>query len=267
MRSAPAPAAEAGYQLTRLANGVRIASIEMPHMKSVSVGFWAAIGGRHERPEQGGLAHFLEHLLFKGTERRSSKQITESVEGLGGYINAFTTEDHTCYYAKAGAQHFSKICDVLADMYQHSQLAPVEIERERDVIREEILMYRDNPGQHSQELLSEAMWPRHALGRPLTGTLETIARFQRPQIQEFHSQHYNGRTTIVTVAGPIPHAQAVAELTPLLEEIKPGRVPRFTRAGMADNDSGVRLFAQDTSKLTSPWAFTLLAGSTSAASR
>ena len=234
------------YRLTRLPNGVRIASIEMPHMKSVSVGFWAAIGGRHEAEPQSGLAHFLEHLLFKGTKRRSAKQITQAVEGLGGYVNAFTTEDHTCYYAKAGAQHFHQLCDVLGDMYQHSQLAPVEIERERDVIREEIMMYRDNPSQHSQELLTETMWPGHALGRPLTGTLETIASFSPAQIREFHQQHYNGKTTIVTVAGRIPHAEVVAELEPILNGLAPGRVPRFSRARIADGDARVSLFPQET---------------------
>ena len=138
------------YRLTTLPNGARIASVEMPYMKSVSVGFWAAIGGRHEPQAQSGIAHFLEHLLFKGTKRRSARELSEAVEGLGGYLNAFTTEDHTCYYAKAGAQHLPELCDVLADMYLCSRLAPTEIERERDVIREEILMYRDHPAQHAQ---------------------------------------------------------------------------------------------------------------------
>ncbi|HEX8312187.1 MAG TPA: pitrilysin family protein [Chthoniobacteraceae bacterium] len=242
----PSPNIEHPYRLTRLPNGVRIASVEMPYMKSVSVGFWAAIGGRHENSAECGLAHFLEHLLFKGTKRRTAKQITQAVEGLGGYVNAFTTEDHTCYYAKAGAQHFGTLCDVLADMYQHSELAPVEIERERDVIREEILMYRDNPSQHSQELLTETMWPRQALGRPLTGTLETIASFTRPAIRDFHRQHYNGRTTIVTVAGRIPHEQVVAELTPLLSGIPSGRTPRFSRAHFKDGEAQVALYHQET---------------------
>jgi predicted Zn-dependent peptidase len=240
------PAVDHPYRVTRLPNGVRIASVEMPHMRSVSIGFWAAIGGRHESEAESGLAHFLEHLLFKGTKRRTARQITESVEGLGGYVNAFTTEDHTCYYAKAGAQHFGTLCDVLADMYQHSQLAPMEIERERDVIREEILMYRDNPSQHSQELLTQTMWPQHALGRPLTGSLETIASFKRTQIRDFHHQHYNGRTTIVTVAGPITHEQLMAELAPRLCELPTGRTPRYTRARVSQKSASIALFPQET---------------------
>src|SRR5579872_1338842 len=168
------------YRLSRLPNGVRIASIEMPWMRSVSIGIWAGVGGRHETADQSGISHFMEHLLFKGTKRRTAKRITESVEGLGGYLNAFTTEDHTCYYAKACASHLPALCDVLCDMYLNSQFAPGEIEREREVIREEIRMYRDNPGQHVQELLSQTMWPGHPLGRPLTGTLESISSFKRP---------------------------------------------------------------------------------------
>jgi predicted Zn-dependent peptidase len=154
------------YRITRLPNGVRIATATMPHMKTVAAGLWAAVGGRHESARQSGRRHFLEHMLFKGTARRNAKQITEDVEGIGGYINAFTTEDHTCYYAKAGANHLKRLCEVLGDMYLDSAFPEQEIEREREVIREEILMYRDQPAQHAQELLSESMWPGHPLGAP-----------------------------------------------------------------------------------------------------
>ena len=234
------------YRLTTLPNGARIASVEMPHMKSVSVGFWAAIGGRHETPPQSGIAHFLEHLLFKGTKRRTSRELSEAVEGVGGYLNAFTTEDHTCYYAKASATHLPDLCDVLSDMYLQSQLAPAEIERERDVIREEILMYRDHPAQHAQELLTETMWPGHPLGRPLTGTLETIASFQRTQLLDFLRQNYNGRTTIVTVAGRATHERVLELLAPKLQRLRPGRRPRFSRAREDQGPMRVSLFTQET---------------------
>src|SRR5215813_13275373 len=101
------------YRLTRLPNGTRIATAEMPHMQSATVGLLAGIGGRYETREMGGISHFVEHLMFKGTKRRNARQLTEAVEGVGGYLNAFTTEDHTCYYAKAGARHFDRVCDVL----------------------------------------------------------------------------------------------------------------------------------------------------------
>jgi predicted Zn-dependent peptidase len=234
------------YRLTKLPNGARIASVEMPYMKSVSIGIWAAIGGRHESSQQTGIAHFIEHLLFKGTKKRSAKKITESVEGLGGYLNAFTTEDHTCYYAKAGAGHLGKLCDVLCDMYLESQFASAEIERERDVIREEILMYRDHPAQHAQELLTATMWPGHPLGRPLTGSVESIAGLDRKTLMEFQQRHYNGATTIVTVAGPVCHETVVEGLAPYLQRLPRGRTPRFLRSRSQDGPARVSLFTQET---------------------
>lgn len=234
------------YRLTKLPNGVRIASVEMPYMRSVSLGVWAGIGGRHESAEQSGMSHFMEHLLFKGTKRRTAKKITESVEGLGGYLNAFTTEDHTCYYAKAGATHLPELCDVLGDMYLDSQFSPVEIEREREVIREEILMYRDHPGQHAQELLTATMWPEHPLGRPLTGTVETIGRFKQKDFFGFRDRHYTGGTTIVTVAGPVYHERAVELLSPIFSRLPRGRAPRFLRTRPKDGPAQVSLFTQET---------------------
>jgi predicted Zn-dependent peptidase len=124
------------FRTTRLKNGARIATASMPYMKTVTVGLWAGVGGRHENAKQSGMAHFIEHLLFKGTAKRNARQITEAIEGLGGYINAFTSEDHTCYYAKAGAQHLPRVCEVLSDMYLDSEFPAPEIERERDVIHE-----------------------------------------------------------------------------------------------------------------------------------
>ena len=217
-------------RLTRLANGVRVASIEKPHMKTVSVGIWAAVGGRHEPEPLCGISHFLEHLMFKGTKRRTARKITEAVEGLGGYLNAFTTEDHTCYYAKAGAGHLPVLCDVLGDMVLHSQFLPAEIERERDVIREEILMVHDNPSQYVEELLSEALWPDHPLGRPLTGTIESIAGLTREKFFDYKASHYTGKTTLVTVAGAAAHERVLELIAPAMETLPAGRLPRFAKS-------------------------------------
>lgn len=217
------------YQLTTLPNGTRIASIEMPHMRSACVGIWVGVGGRYEPKTLSGMSHFTEHLLFKGTKERSAKKITESVEGLGGYLNAFTTEDHTCYYAKAAAQHLPVVCDVLSDMYLNSQFAPVEIERERDVIREEIAMVGDNPSQYVQEMLSEALWPDHPLGRSLTGTNEGISRFTREHFLDFTRRFYNGRTTIVAVAGCVTHDCVLEAFAPVMSALPKGRTPACRR--------------------------------------
>jgi predicted Zn-dependent peptidase len=237
------------YWTTILENGVRIATREMPEMKSVSVGIWIAVGGRHEPEELCGISHFLEHLLFKGTAKRSGRDITEEVEGLGGFVNAFTTEDHTCLYAKAASQHLPTLANVLSDMYVNSLFAEQEIERERDVIREEILMYKDQPGQFSQELLTEAMWPRHALGRPLTGSVESISRIQRAQLLEFVAENYNGLSTVITVAGRCTHDEVVRHFRNRLKKLPRGRAPVFQRWNEVKRDQRV-LVAKDETEQT-----------------
>lgn len=234
------------YRLSKLKNGVRIASIEMPHMRSVSVGIWAGIGARHEPSPKSGAAHFIEHLLFKGTKQRSPREIAEAVEGVGGYLNAFTSEEHTCYFGKIGAAHFARLCDVLTDMYLHSEFPPEEVERERQVICEEISMYRDQPDQHAQELLTETMWAGHALGRSITGSHKTVSALSREQLFDFMRTHYNGRTTVVTVAGRISHEEAVAELTPRLEKLSAGKTPRYSRWREKENTKRIALFPHET---------------------
>jgi predicted Zn-dependent peptidase len=237
------------YRTTSLENGVRIATREMPEMKSVSVGLWIAVGGRHEPEEFCGISHFLEHLLFKGTAKRTGRDITEEVEGLGGVVNAFTTEDHTCLYAKAAAQHMPTLANVLCDMYVNSLFAEQEIERERDVIREEILMYKDQPGQFSQELLTEAMWPRHALGRPLTGSVESISRIKREHLLKFIAENYNGLSTVVTVAGRCNHDEVVKSFRSKLKKLPRGRAPAFQRWNEVKRDQRV-LVAKDETEQT-----------------
>src|SRR5260221_14042906 len=202
----------ATYHVTTLKNGLRIATAEMPAFESVSAGLWAGVGGRHESDRTNGAAHFLEHLLFKGTRRRTASAIAREVEGLGGDLNAFTGEDHTCFYAKAEARHLPRVADVLLDMYQHSALPAQEVERERGVIREEILMGRDQPAQVAEELLTATFWPDHPLGRPLTGTVESVAGLRRADLNAFWRGGYASGNTILAVAGPVTHREIVQEL-------------------------------------------------------
>ena len=221
--------AQATYHLTQLPNGVRLATAEMPHMESVAVGLWAGVGSRHEPARLNGAAHFLEHMLFKGTTRRSARAISRAVDGLGGYLNAFTSEEHTCYYAKAGAEHLGALGDVLSDMYRHSRLQAIEFERERGVIREEILRVADQPAQLVEDLLAAAVWPDHPLGRPLSGTLESVAALERGRLVDFWRDSYHARTTVLSVAGPVEHTTVIRTLGPSLAGMPAGRAPRFSR--------------------------------------
>ena len=154
------------HQITRLPNGLTVATAEMPHMTSVSLGLWVGVGGRYEPAEVNGVCHFIEHLLFKGTRRRSARQISQDVEGIGGYLNAFTSEEMTCYHSKARHDRFDELLDVLTDMFLNSRFDPVEIDKERGVIKEELAMYLDQPQHRVQELLNETLWPRPAAGPP-----------------------------------------------------------------------------------------------------
>ena len=232
------------YTVTKLANGVRIATAWMPHLRGANVGVWAEVGGRHERKNEAGVAHFLEHLLFKGTSAHSARELTCAVEGVGGYLNAFTTEDHTCYYAKADAVHFGRLADVLLEMYLDSQFPEHELERERGVIREEILSLRDVPSQWTEDLLSESLWPDHPLGRPLTGTLKSVERISREDLLNFRQRHYTGRNTIFTVAGPVPHEEVLRLVRAPLERLPKGRVSRPVPAHLAP--TRVRVENEDT---------------------
>src|ERR1700744_4841132 len=167
------------FSQERLDNGAQLAVAHMPHVESVSVGFWFAVGGRQESRRTNGVFHYLEHMLFKGTTKRNAREISEAIEGGGGYLHAFTAEEMTCYYARASATHLPLVIDVLSDMILRATFPAAEIERERGVIQEEIRMYEDQPGQVAQDMASTLLWPNHPLGRPLLGTSETVNRLRR----------------------------------------------------------------------------------------
>lgn len=172
------------YSITKLKNGLTVATAEMPHMTSVSLGLWVGVGGRYEAAEVNGVCHFIEHMLFKGTRRRSARRISQDVEGIGGYLNAFTSEEMTCYHSKACHDRFDELLDVLTDMFLNSRFDPVDVAKERRVIKEELAMYLDQPQQRVQELLNETLWPRQPLGRPLTGTEQTLDAMSRAHLVE-----------------------------------------------------------------------------------
>ena len=212
---------------SRLANGLRVVSSTMPHVESVSMGIWVGVGGRYEARTVSGASHFIEHLLFKGTERRSARAITQSIEGRGGDFNAFTQEESTCYYARIAYDHLPRIIDVLSDMYLHPRLNENDIEKERGVIMEEMMMYRDQPHQHVQDMLGELLWPNHALGRPLIGTAQTITGMTRDKLSGFKSKKYLAGNTVCAFAGRIDHDDCVARVEEQFGELRRQRAPTY----------------------------------------
>jgi predicted Zn-dependent peptidase len=234
------------YQVTQHPTGLTVVSAEMPHMASVSLGIWVGVGGRYEPALISGASHFIEHLLFKGTRHRSAKQISQDVEGIGGYLNAFTTEETTCFYSKARHDRLNELLDVLTDMFLNSTFAPVEIEKERNVIKEELAMYLDQPQHHVLELLNELLWPNQPLGRSLTGTPETLDRMTRKDLLEFQRRNYVSGGTLVAAAGRLGHEKIVRATAGFSRCLPRGQRPRFCPASIDQKTARIRLFQKET---------------------
>lgn len=184
-------------------NGLRIVSEHIPHFRSVAVGVFVNTGSRDERPEENGITHFIEHLLFKGTEKRSAKDIAREFDRIGGDLNAYTSKEYTCYYAKVLDHHAPLAVEVLADMFFNSVMDPVEIDKERLVVKEEISMTEDMADDDVHEQLWRVMYPDNAIGAPILGTVETLDRFSRQQILDYMERHYTPSNTVISVAGHI----------------------------------------------------------------
>ncbi|HXG46389.1 MAG TPA: pitrilysin family protein [Methylomirabilota bacterium] len=228
-------------QVTRLANGLTVATATMPEMASVAVGVWVGVGARHEPASLNGVSHFIEHMLFKGTRRRSARAISETVEGHGGYLNAFTTEEETCFHARAGADRADPLVDVLLDMLLHSRFDPCEIEKERTVIKEELEMYRDDPRQHVQDLLTETLWPDHPLGRNLAGSEATVSALTRDQLLRYHRHHYVAGSTLLAAAGHLQHEPFVRMVARRARAFPQGPRPGYLPAISNQDRPRVRL--------------------------
>lgn len=210
---------------TKLPNGLRVITSSLPRVQSVTFGIWIGVGSRFERKALSGISHFIEHLLFKGTRKRSAKDISREIEGYGGYLNAFTQEENTCYYARVACNRLWKSLDVLGDMYCGPSFDPSEIAKERGVIVEEIMMYKDQPQQVVQEMLGESVWADHPLGRPVIGTTETLAEMDRSVIRKFNEASYLPGNTVFAFAGNIDHGKCVEKVADLVRGRKGKRVP------------------------------------------
>jgi predicted Zn-dependent peptidase len=190
---------------SELPNGLRVLSEQMAGVSSATVGIWVENGSRFETREQGGISHFLEHLLFKGTSRRTAAQIAEEMDAVGGVLNAFTGKEYTCYYARVLSEHFDLATDILGDLFLHSTFDPEEIERERTVVLQEISQGEDTPDDYIHDLFNLRYWPDHPLGLPICGTSETVSSLQRSDLVSFLSERYRPDQIVVAAAGDVRH--------------------------------------------------------------
>ncbi|MEK8107554.1 pitrilysin family protein [Micromonospora sp. M12] len=192
-----------------LPSGLRVLTEAIPAMRSVSFGIWVAVGSRDETGPQAGAAHFLEHLLFKGTHKRTALEISSQIEAVGGETNAFTTKEYTCYYARVLDEDLPLAVDVMCDLVADSLLEPADVETERGVILEEIAMHDDEPGDEVHDLFVQAVYGEHPLGRLISGTAETVTPMTRKQIQSFYRGRYTAPQIVIAAAGNLDHAAVV----------------------------------------------------------
>lgn len=197
------------YRKDTLSNGIRVVSETLPKSRSVSIGVWVKVGSRHEPEEIGGVSHFIEHLFFKGTEKRTAKDIAIEMDSIGGEMNAFTSQETTTYYAKVVDEHLPVAIDILSDILLSSKFDPVEMEKERKVILEEIKSVEDTPDDYIHELITSTVWPDNSLGRPILGTKETIKGLKHKDILSYIEHYYSSKEIVISVAGNFEHARLI----------------------------------------------------------
>ncbi|MDI6815358.1 MAG: pitrilysin family protein, partial [Dehalococcoidales bacterium] len=202
------------YQKTILDNGLRFITAAMPHTRSVSICIFIGVGSRYETEAQAGVSHFIEHLCFKGTQKRpTAREISETIEGVGGILNGGTDKELTVYWCKVAQPHFPLALEVLVDMLLHSRFDPQDIERERQIIIEEINMSKDFPPQRVDMLIDELLWPNHPLGRDVAGNKESVAAITRDMMLDYLAGQYLPNNTVVTIAGDIQHQEMVTAVS------------------------------------------------------
>jgi predicted Zn-dependent peptidase len=208
-----------------LPNGLRLVTERMPHVRSVSIGVWLARGSRHESAEQSGIAHFVEHMLFKGTATRSAEDIAQTIDSIGGQMDAFTAKEYASYYIKVLDDHLPLAVDVLSDIVMRPAFDSDDVEREKKVVLEEIKMVEDTPDDLVHELFTEQFWRDHPLGRPILGTKETVDAFTADRLREYFSTAYTSPNLIVAAVGNVEHAQVRDLIGRFFEGLPSSRAP------------------------------------------
>lgn len=211
------------FKKSVLDNGLRVVTESHPHSRAISVGIFVDLGSRDEEPNQSGITHFIEHMVFKGTKKRSAFDISKSLEAVGGDLNAYTTRETTCFHATCLREHFPLALDVLSDLVHGARMSQRDFDKERQVILQEIDMAKDAPDEYGGELYFEKVYGDHPLGASIAGTEESLAKITRAQLMKFYREHYAGSRLIVSVAGAVDHDEVVEQVEKVLGKISKGK--------------------------------------------
>lgn len=234
------------YNVTTLDNGLKVASYTMPQANSVALGVWIATGGRYENMKNRGISHFVEHLLFKGTKTRTAAEIKNSIEGIGGMLNGFTSEEVTCYLVKVLGRHLDLGVDILSDMVLNARFDARDVEKERFVILEEVKMYRDHPDQYVYELLGELLWPSQTMGIPLIGTFDTINSLKRDDLVRYKDESYNPANITIVACGNVVHGNLAAACDRIFSKSKVRKYHGFEKMKVAQRNFKSDIFRKET---------------------
>lgn len=207
-----------------LHNGIRVLTENIPHAHSVSIGIWVTTGSRHESAETSGIAHFIEHLLFKGTQKRTALDIAREIDSVGGVLNAFTTREFVCFYAKVLSEYLNRAVDLLSDIFLNSVFDPEEIEKERKVILQEIWMVKDSPDHYIHDLFCLNFWKNHPLGKSILGTEESVGSIKLEDILAFKNERFKAGDIIIAAAGRVDHDELVNLLNVLFHAVPSGTI-------------------------------------------
>ncbi len=232
-----------------LGNGLTVITHRMPSLSSVAIGIWIGAGGRYETKRENGISHFLEHLLFKGTKKRSCQQLKQAIEGVGGSFNGFTSEEATCYLVKVVNKYAPIGLDILTDMVRNPLLKDVDVEKERKVIIQEIKMYEDLPSYYVHEIFDGLLWPHHPLGRNISGTLKSISAIKRKDLFDYWGKYYRAKNIVLAVVGNFK-AKNIRELAEHhLSKVGEGSRQRFLPAKKGKDSPGIKLSFKKTEQV------------------
>lgn len=234
------------YRKTLLNNGLRVITYDTPHMESVALGIWINVGARFESKENKGIAHFLEHLLFKGSKKYSCTKIKESIEGVGGSLNGFTSEEFCCYLAKLPARYLDLALDIIADMVLNPLLPAQEIEKERGVIIEEIKMYKDQPATYVHQLLDKLLWPGQPLGMNIAGTVESVSSIKRADLLLFKENCYTTPNIVISACGRLQDNGLLDRIENIFSNLKGRGRNKFTKIKQRQVKPRLNIFTKET---------------------